>query len=150
MTTVYPVLFGRRDSLTANVTEANLRLPSPLFNYTQLIDNFAFQGLDERDLIALSGGHTVGRVRCGLVRLFLNDTDTNADFKAKLGKACPADGDEFAVQNLDIKTPDKFDNNYYKNLRRGEGIIRSDQTLWSTPGSNVAIAKDFAENKENF
>jgi len=150
LTTSYQVLFGRRDSLTANRSEADLRLPAPVANYSVLIDNFAFQGLDERDLIALSGGHTIGRVRCGLVRLFLNDTDTNADFKAKLAKACPADGDQFAVQDLDTKTPDKFDNNYYKNLRRGEGIIRSDQTLQSTPGDNVDIVKDFAKNKENF
>lgn len=146
----YPVYFGRRDSLNASRDEANLRLPSPRDNYTVLVQNFAFQGLDERDLIALSGGHTIGRVRCGLVRIFLNDTDSNADFKSKLAKACPEDGDEFAVQNLDVKTPDKFDNNYFKNLRRGEGIIRSDQTLQSTPGSNVAIVKDFAQNKENF
>jgi len=89
-------------------------------------------------------------VRCGIVRLFLNDTDTNAEFKANLAKACPEGGDEFAVQNLDIKTPDKFDNNYYKNLRRGEGILRSDQTLQSTLGDNVAIVKDFAQNKKTF
>lgn len=146
----YPVYFGRRDSLNASREEANLRLPSPRDNYTVLVQNFAFQGLDERDLIALSGGHTIGRVRCGLVRIFLNDSDSNADFKSKLAKACPEGGDEFAVQNLDVKTPDKFDNNYFKNLRRGEGIIRSDQTLQSTPGSNVAIVKDFAQNKENF
>jgi peroxidase len=146
----YQVLFGRRDSLNANRTEANLRLPSPALNYSGLVANFKFQNLDERDLIALSGGHTIGRVRCGLVRLFLNDTDTNAEFRSSLNKACPANGDPFALQNLDIKTPDKFDNNYYKNLRRGEGIIRSDQTLWSTPGPNQAITKDFAENKESF
>jgi len=150
LTPSYQVLFGRRDSLTASRTEANLRLPSPAANYSVLKANFAFQGLDERDLIALSGGHTIGRVRCGIVRLFLNDSDSNADFKAKLAKACPADGDAFAVQDLDTKTPDKFDNNYYKNLRRGEGIIRSDQTLQSTPGDNVAIVKDFAENNEVF
>jgi len=54
------------------------------------------------------------------------------------------------TQDFDYKTPDKFDNNYYKNLRRGEGVIRSDQTLQSSPGPNVAIVKDFAQNQETF
>jgi len=51
----YPVFFGRRDSLTANINLANLRLPAPFFNFTQLKENFANVGLDETDLIALSG-----------------------------------------------------------------------------------------------
>lgn len=100
----------------------------------------------------LSGAHTIGRVRCGPIRGsgVLTDSTTNSEFRKKLEAICPVGGNAGALTDLDYKTPDKFDNNYYKNLRRGEGIIRSDQTLWSTQGPNQAIVKDFAENKESF
>ena len=51
----YPVFFGRRDSLNASVALANTNLPSPFANFSVLKDNFAAQGLDVKDLIALSG-----------------------------------------------------------------------------------------------
>lgn len=53
--TEYEVLFGRRDSLTANLSASDDFLPSPQFNYTQLVANFARVGLNEHDLITLSG-----------------------------------------------------------------------------------------------
>lgn len=152
LTPSYPVFFGRRDGTTANRDLADKNLPAPQSNYSELKKNFAKVGLDETDLVALSGAHTIGRVRCQIVRLFgVNIPNTNAEFRANLSKACPNESVDFTVfQNLDLKTPDKFDNNYYKNLRRGEGIIPSDQTLQSTPGPNQAMVKDFAQNQENF
>ncbi|KAG0616452.1 hypothetical protein M758_5G116800 [Ceratodon purpureus] len=149
----YPVFFGRRDSLNASVAEANKNLPSPRSVYAELKQNFSVQGLDEHDLIALSGAHTIGRVRCQLVNLFLNDTDSDPAFKDALRKACPQNDTELAMevlQNLDATSPDVFDNGYYKNLRKRQGIIRSDQTLWSTPGPNVAIVDVFAKSKVAF
>lgn len=52
------MFFGRRDSLTASRAEANLRLPSPRLNYEELKGNFAFWGMNEVDLIALSGSNS--------------------------------------------------------------------------------------------
>lgn len=149
----YPVFFGRRDSLNASVAEANRNLPSPLAVYAELKQNFSFQGLDELDLIALSGAHSIGRVRCQLVNFFLNDTDSNAAFKDGLRRSCPQNNltEELKVlKNLDATTPDEFDNKYYRNLRNGKGIIRSDQTLWSTPGLNTKIVDAFASSQELF
>ncbi|KAK7294800.1 hypothetical protein RJT34_17696 [Clitoria ternatea] len=51
----WKVPLGRRDGLTANRTLANINLPAPFFNLTQLKDSFAVQGLDTTDLVALSG-----------------------------------------------------------------------------------------------
>jgi len=51
----WKVPLGRRDSLTANLTLANINLPSPAFNLTQLKSNFDNQGLNATDLVALSG-----------------------------------------------------------------------------------------------
>jgi hypothetical protein len=51
----YPVFFGRRDSLTANINASNQFLPAPNFTYANLTQNFANVGLNELDLAALSG-----------------------------------------------------------------------------------------------
>ncbi|OEL34142.1 Peroxidase 15 [Dichanthelium oligosanthes] len=48
------VLFGRRDGTTANITAAN-NLPSPFDNLTTLQQKFGAVGLDDTDLVALSG-----------------------------------------------------------------------------------------------
>ena len=101
----------------------------------------------------IPGAHTIGRVRCQIVNFFLNDTDSNAAFKEGLRKACPQDNieKEFeVVENLDVTTPDIFDNAYYKNLMKGEGIIRSDQTLWSTPGKQRGLIAEFVKNQDHF
>jgi len=103
--------------------------------------------------MSTAGAHTIGRVRCQIITgSTILDTDISAEYRAKLAKACdPLIADPLlTLQNLDLKTPNKFDNNYFKNLRRAEGILPSDQTLQSTPGLNVDIVKDYAQNKEIF
>jgi peroxidase len=153
LTDSYPVYFGRLDSLESHDTIVNEFLPSPVSNYAELVANFAKQNLNETDLIALSGAHTIGRIRCQLITATtLTDPNINSEYRTQLGKECdPALFDPITtLKNLDLKTPDKFDNNYYKNLRRNEGIIPSDQTLQSTKGPNQDIVKDYAQNKENF
>ncbi|WRX20949.1 hem peroxidase - like 10, partial [Theobroma cacao] len=56
----WKVRLGRRDSTTASRTQANLDIPSPFMDLPALINNFKNQGLNQRDLVALSGGHTIG------------------------------------------------------------------------------------------
>jgi peroxidase len=132
----YPVYFGRRDSLTANISAADAFLPAPFFVYTELNQSFHNVGLDEVDLVALSGAHTIGRASCKTVQQFLNDTDTNALFRERNAKICPPTVDNLkVVVDLDLTTPNTFDSAYYRNLLVGEGLLRSDQVLWSTPGT---------------
>ncbi|KAG0591097.1 hypothetical protein M758_1G145800 [Ceratodon purpureus] len=157
----YPVFFGRRDSLTANITAADQFLPAPFFTYAELKQNFANVGLNELDLVALSGAHTIGRVKCAIIRKFsLPDTDINSGFRDFLNTTiCPPGSENptgpinnltFVLTDLDLGTPDTFDTNYYKNLRKDEGMIPSDQTLQSTLGINQAFVADFAFNKRKF
>ncbi|KAD6120304.1 hypothetical protein E3N88_11575 [Mikania micrantha] len=49
------VKLGRKDSTTASRTAANVNIPSPLMDLPALIKNFEDQGLDEDDLVVLSG-----------------------------------------------------------------------------------------------
>jgi len=138
LTPGYPVFFGRRDSLTANQALAFTALPSPFNNYSELKENFKNVGLDEVDLVALSGAHTIGRVRCGII---LNNELANTTnekfgfdpvFHQKNIDTCTIRNDNASLLNMDHTTPDFFDNWYYKNLLNGEGVIGSDQTLFHT------------------
>lgn len=51
----WPLRLGRRDSTTTNPTEADRDLPRGDQNLTSLIENFADKGLNEREMVALSG-----------------------------------------------------------------------------------------------
>ncbi|KAG0618098.1 hypothetical protein M758_4G038900 [Ceratodon purpureus] len=150
LTSNYAVLLGRRDSLTASKAQANISLPAPNLNFSGLVQNFAAVGLDETDLVALSGAHTIGRANCSLLLLFaLNNVDINPDFNSTVFQECLANTS--SLQNLDLTTPDDFDNNYYGNLINSEGLLISDQTLFSTPGAaSVAVVQNFASNQDAF
>lgn len=49
-----------------NGSESNIPAPKP--DLSALIAAFERQGLDETDLVALSGGHTIGFAKCKFVR----------------------------------------------------------------------------------
>ncbi|PIN09974.1 Peroxidase [Handroanthus impetiginosus] len=50
---------GRKDGRTSKASETT-QLPAPTFNISQLQKSFSLRGLSMEDLVALSGGHTVG------------------------------------------------------------------------------------------
>ncbi|KAJ6420653.1 hypothetical protein OIU84_028078 [Salix udensis] len=55
---------GRRDGLISKSSEALSKVPSPFDNFTTLQTLFANQGLDLKDLVLLSGAHTIGIAHC--------------------------------------------------------------------------------------
>ncbi|XP_034695715.1 peroxidase 27-like [Vitis riparia] len=55
---------GRRDGRVSNITEALTNLIPPTANITQLKSGFQQKGLSVKDLVALSGGHTLGTSHC--------------------------------------------------------------------------------------
>ncbi|XP_061350503.1 peroxidase A2-like [Gastrolobium bilobum] len=155
----WKVPLGRRDSLTANLTLANQNLPSPAFNLTQLIDNFARQGLNITDLVALSGAHTIGRAQCRffVARLynFSNtgnpDPTLNTTLLQSLQAICPNGGNGTNLTNLDLTTPNTFDSKYYFNLQHQNGLLQSDQELFSTSGAaTTPIVNNFSSNETLF
>ncbi|KAH7429364.1 hypothetical protein KP509_09G043700 [Ceratopteris richardii] len=155
----YPVQLGRRDSLTANRELANKNLPGFNFNVTDLVAGFANVGLSTRDMVALSGGHSIGKARCNTFAARLtpdpqDPTALSSYYSSSLQQQCPAGAASDALVDLDVTTPIQFDNAYYSNLLTNRGLLHSDQVLYSTPGatrdlvslyaqSNSAFAKDF-------
>ncbi|EEF31678.1 peroxidase A2 [Ricinus communis] len=153
------VLLGRRDSLTANQAGANTSIPSPFEGLNNITSKFTAVGLNTNDLVALSGAHTFGRAQC---RTFNNrlfnfsntgnpDPTLNTTYLATLQQICPQNGNTAALVNLDPTTPDTFDNNYFTNLQSNQGLLQSDQELFSTTGAaTVSIVNSFAGNQTAF
>ncbi|KAH9740847.1 peroxidase 53 [Citrus sinensis] len=153
-------LLGRRDSRTANRTLANENLPGPNNSLERLKDRFRNVGLNDNfDLVALSGAHTFGRAQCRTFsdRLFnFNNTGNpdptlNTTLLQQLRQLCPQGGNGSVLTNLDVTTPDLFDNKYFFNLQISKGLLQSDQELFSTPGADTtAIVNVFSSNQAAF
>ncbi|KAM3288806.1 peroxidase A2 [Capsicum chacoense] len=152
------VLLGRRDSKTANQKGANTSIPSPIESINNIIAKFSAVGLNTTDLVALSGAHTFGRAQCGLFRERLYnfngtgkpDPTLSTTYLAKLMQICPQNGSFTTLVNLDLTTQDKFDNNYFTNLQNQNGLLQSDQKLFSGIGAFSNIINTFRRDQNVF
>ncbi|KAL4333764.1 hypothetical protein GQ457_07G015280 [Hibiscus cannabinus] len=146
----WQVPLGRRDARTASQSAANSQIPSPASNLATLISSFSSKGLSARDLTALSGGHTIGQARCTTFRARIyNDTNIDPNFAATRRANCPASGGDNNLAPLDIQTPARFDNNYYRNLVAQRGLLHSDQELFNG-GSQDALVQTYSNNANTF
>ncbi|KAK9743426.1 hypothetical protein RND81_03G238300 [Saponaria officinalis] len=135
----WEVQLGRRDSKEAYFNLANTTIPPPTFSIQQLLQNFQSRGLDAFDLVALSGGHTIGMSKCSNFkkRLYNQNGQSQPDvtleraFLSELRSMCPPFGGDNNLSPLDYGTPKAFDNNYFKLILGGRGLLFSDQQLFS-------------------
>ncbi|XP_077242858.1 peroxidase RIP1-like [Tasmannia lanceolata] len=145
----WKVQLGRRDSTTASRTDANNDIPAPFMDLPALINNFKKQGLGKRDLVALSGGHTIGFARCLNFRnRIYNETNIDASFARELRASCPRSGGNNNLEGLDM-TPTRYDVNYFKDLVGKKGLLHSDQVLFNG-GSTDGIVRSYSVNSEAF
>nr|ACN60162.1 peroxidase [Tamarix hispida] len=152
----WSVLKGRKDGRVSRAYETR-NLPPPSFNTTQLIQTFAKRGLGVKDMVALSGGHTVGFSHCSsfvprihnFSLMHTVDPSMNQEFAQTLKQKCPSpnkNGD--AGQFLD-STASKFDNDYYKQILAGKGVLLSDQTLYGDLRRR-GFVESFAKDENSF
>lgn len=52
---------------------------------------------------------------------------------------CPLRVDPRIAINMDPVTPQKFDNQYFKNLQQGKGLFTSDQVLFTDSRSKATV-----------
>ncbi|KAJ4837865.1 hypothetical protein Tsubulata_019748, partial [Turnera subulata] len=127
----WAVRLGRGDSKNASWFDANTNLPAPFLDLSQLLESFVAQGLDLKDLVVLSGGHTIGKAQCvNFINRANTDPDIDPAFAASVRMNCttdPANIDK--TQPLDGTTT-KFDTQYYKGLLASKGLLHSDQQLY--------------------
>ncbi|KAJ0947743.1 putative peroxidase [Helianthus annuus] len=149
----WTVKLGRRDSKTASFSAANSGvIPPPTSTLSNLINRFQAVGLSTRDMVALSGAHTIGQARCTTFRARIyNDTNIDAAFARSRRSNCPrpsGSGDN-NLAPLDVKTPNSFDNAYYGNLISQKGLLRSDQQLHNG-GSTDSLVEQYNKNPRSF
>ncbi|XP_076907899.1 peroxidase 64-like [Bidens hawaiensis] len=147
---------GRKDGRVSIASDTR-QLPAPIFNISQLQQSFAQRGLSIQDLVALSGGHTLGFSHCNSFQNRIHNFATTQDidpsmhqaFASSLRSVCPIHNKvKNAGANLD-STPTTFDNRYYKLLLEGKSIFSSDQALLTHPTTKTLVTK-FANSQQEF
>lgn len=148
----YNVPLGRRDGLSFATVNVTLRdLPSPTSNVTTLLSVFNRINLNTQDLVALSGGHTLGISHCASFtnRLYPNqDPNMDQPFAQSLKLTCPAANTSNTTSN-DLRSPNKFDSMYYVDLVNRQGLFTSDQDLFSDSRTRSTVTS-FAANQSLF
>ncbi|KAA3481292.1 Peroxidase 68 [Gossypium australe] len=147
----WKVKLGRRDSINASRADANKFIPAPSFTLSALESNFHAQGLSLKDLVALSGAHTIGLARCTTFRAHIyNDSNIDPSFAKSLQHKCPRTGKDNIHRRLDLRTPITFDNFYFRNLLKKKGLLRSDQELFNGKSADSLVKKYAADSSKFF
>ncbi|KAG7597029.1 hem peroxidase [Arabidopsis suecica] len=149
----YDVKVGRRDSTNAFRAIADSGdLPNFRASLNDLSELFLKKGLNTRDLVALSGAHTLGQAQCLTFkgRLYDKSSDIDAGFSSTRKRRCPVDGGDTTLAPLDQVTPNSFDNNYYRNLMQKKGLLETDQVLFGTGASTDSIVTEYSRNPSRF
>lgn len=122
-----------------------------LFNYASII-HMIWNKLHS------TGAHTIGIGHCSA---FINrlynfsstssiDPSLNPQFAQILQRLCPQGNPNPNTEvNMDPRSPRIFDNAYYTNLRSGQGLFTSDQTLFIDPTTRRAVLA-LSANNANF
>lgn len=155
----YPVPLGRRDSLKfASQSVVGSNIPKPTSNLTVLMSIFGPKGFSLEDMVALSGGHTIGIAHCNSFdnRLYNKQTGKKIvdpslanSLADDLYSLCPTVNNTVDFTNLDIQTPNAFDKKYYLNVQRNEVLFTSDQALY-TESDSAEIVDSFASSQTLF
>ncbi|KAL1191450.1 Peroxidase 2 [Cardamine amara subsp. amara] len=158
----WPVPLGRRDGRISKLSEVNL--PSPFAGIATLKQNFFAKGLNTKDLVVLSGGHTIGISNCGLINSRIYNFTGKGDFDPAMNPSYVR-ALKIKCKPTDFKTPlemdpgsvKKFDSHYFNIVAQKKGLFISDSTLLDDPETKSYIqtqvdtagssfAKDFSDS----
>ncbi|KAK7246791.1 hypothetical protein RIF29_41661 [Crotalaria pallida] len=133
---MYQVPTGRRDGLVSNVALA-ADMPDVSDSIQILNAKFLNKGLTQKDLVLLSGAHTIGTTACFFMtkRLYQfrdgsgSDPSINPNFLQQLKARCPRGGDINNRIAIDEGSEFKFDKHILNNIRHGFAVLESDARL---------------------
>ncbi|KAG0605338.1 hypothetical protein M758_9G050300 [Ceratodon purpureus] len=166
----YKLRLGRRDGLVSSAADVPASIPKETASVAELKSIFKANGLSTKDMVALSGAHSVGVAGCDKIQDRLTatppDETLDATYAAVLKKQCPNATElrhrchwewecaEMANSelNLDLTTPNLLDEVYYKNLQANKGLLTSDQNLQTDPQTRRMVAANtkFRKFRQNF
>ncbi|KAL8130146.1 hypothetical protein V2J09_019301 [Rumex salicifolius] len=161
---------GRRDGNVSNLVDALTNLVPPTANITTLKSAWKGKGLSVKDLVVLSGGHTIGTSHCSSFtnRLYnFTGKNTAADFDPTLDSnyvphlrtKCPQNGANNLAE-MDPGSARTFDQSYYTLVSKRRGLFQSDSALLDdsetkayvkshSSGDPTAFFKDFGVSMVN-
>ncbi|CAH8391296.1 unnamed protein product [Eruca vesicaria subsp. sativa] len=151
----WDVPLGRRDTITVSQEAANSGIPAPNSSLSELVTSFGKLGFTPREMVALSGAHTIGFAQCKHFRErihYWRDIDW-LHFATTRKQTCPetpgpSDGN---LVELDSRTPFKFDNGYFWSLFGKRGLLHSDQQLYNGGiGFPNSIVWEYMANEKTF
>ncbi|KAL5196933.1 hypothetical protein ABZP36_000445 [Zizania latifolia] len=128
---------GRRDGNNSVASDVGPNSPAPGANITDLVALFAKFNLTTKDLVVLSGAHTIGKAHCSAFsgRLYnfsgangASDPTLDANYTAALRGQCKQ-ADVATLVDLDPPTPTVFDLDYYKQVSAQRGLLATDAAL---------------------
>ncbi|KAI7742898.1 hypothetical protein M8C21_007020 [Ambrosia artemisiifolia] len=142
---------GRRDgmvSLSNDPINPVTGLPPFFANITMLKQSFALRGLSTKDLVVLSGGHTIGVSHCTSFenRLYnftgRGDTDPSMDknYIARLKLKCKP-RDQTTIAELDPGSFKTFDDSYFRLVNKRRGLLESDAALLNDPETRAYMVQ---------
>ncbi|WOL10242.1 peroxidase 5-like [Canna indica] len=142
----YAVPAGRRDGRVSLASDISGNIPPPNSTAADSWNIFAKKGLSLDEMVTLTGAHSIGRSSCpSFARRLYNfapwlpqDPSLDPGLAAYLKSRCPpstvdVNSTDPTTVWLDGVTPEKLDNQYYKNLLEHKGVLFSDQTLQTSP-----------------
>ncbi|XP_022012733.2 peroxidase 43 [Helianthus annuus] len=137
---IYKVETGRRDGFISNKTLAD-KMPDFRDSIQLLKHKFFEKGLDDKDLVVLSGAHTIGTTACFFLmdRLYNfssregPDPSIDKDLLLELMETCPPNGDINFRLPIDHDSGDTFDIQILENIRNGFAVLQSDAKLMDDP-----------------
>ncbi|KAI4975942.1 hypothetical protein ZWY2020_049549 [Hordeum vulgare] len=130
-----------RDGRVSSAIEASNELPPASGDVPLLAKIFASKGLDLKDLVVLSGAHTLGTAHCPSFadRLYNNtggngtyglvDPSLDSNYANKLRLKCKSVDDRTMLSEMDPGSFKTFDTSYYRHVAKRRGLFRSDAAL---------------------
>ncbi|XP_062233947.1 peroxidase 1-like [Phragmites australis] len=133
----WPVALGRRDGRVSSAAEAADQLPPAYGDIPLLTKIFHSKGLDLKDLVVLSGAHTLGTAHCPSYasRLYNFNSAYNADpsldseYADRLRMRCKSRDDKAMLSEMDPGSYKTFDTSYYSHVAKRRGLFQSDAAL---------------------
>ncbi|XP_057958741.1 peroxidase 3-like [Malania oleifera] len=145
---LWAVQTGRRDGHISRASEAETNIIPPTSNFSTALQGFTSKGLALRDLVVLTGAHTLGFGHCKFFNHRLYnftgkgdaDPSLNPTYAAFLKRRCPRRSANTTAVSMD-ESPHFFDAGYFVNLVKNRGLFQTDAALM-TDNQAAAVVND--------
>ncbi|KAK7268494.1 hypothetical protein RIF29_21193 [Crotalaria pallida] len=154
----YKVKLGRKDSKVSDATRVDASLPNPKMDMDQIINRFADKNLTVREMVALTGAHTIGFTHCkefvDRIYNFSPTSQVDPTLHPKLAEGLRKVCANYTVDPSmaafnDVRSPSTFDNAFFKNVLKGLGLLKTDYLLSADPRTRP-IVEEYARDQQAF